>query len=136
MEFIFSIIFLMLFIAGIIEVIIMVYTYNVLADAAKEGVRYAVVHGTMNSASCSGPGGGGVTCADSTAANVASAVTSYAVYSGHSSTGMTVTTTYPDSSSAAPNRVRVTVSYPYEPLFGLGWPTITVNAAAEARIMY
>lgn len=135
-EFIFSIIFLMIFIAGIIEIIMLVYTYNVLADSAKEGVRYAIVHGTENTSSCSGPGAGSVTCSDSTAANVSTAVTTYAKFSGHSTASMTVTTTYPDSSSAAPNRVRVTVSYPYQPLLGLGWPTITVNAAAEGRIMY
>jgi len=31
--------------------------------------------------------------------------------------------------------VQIVVSYPYQPAFGLGWPTITVNAAAEGRIM-
>ena len=34
-----------------------------------------------------------------------------------------------------PNRVQVVVAYPYQPIFGLGWPTVTVNAAAEGRIM-
>jgi Flp pilus assembly protein TadG len=135
-EFIFAILFLMLFIAGIIEIIALVYTYNVLAESAKEGVRYAIVHGTGNTSSCSGPGGGGATCADSTAANVTTAVTTYASYSLHDTSAMTITTTYPDSSSVAPNRVRVTISYAYQPLFGLGWPTLTVNAAAEGRIMY
>ena len=137
-EFIFAILFLMLFVAGIIEIIALVYTYNVLAESAKEGVRYAVVHGSANTAACSGPGPSGVTgvTCDSTAANVSTAVTTYASYSLHDTSAMTITTTYPDSSSAAPNRVRVAISYPYQPFFGLGWPTITVNAAAEGRIMY
>ena len=135
-EFVFAILFLMLFVAGIIEIIALVYTYNVLAESAKEGVRYAIVHGTGNTSSCSGPGGGGATCADSTAANVTTAVTTYASYSLHDTSAMTITTTYPDSSSVAPNRVRVTVTYAYQPLFGLGWPTLTVNAAAEGRIMH
>lgn len=137
-EFLFAIIFLTIFIAGIIEMIMLVYTYNVLADSAKEGVRVAIVHGAANSSSCDGPGPSGVkgvTC-DSTAADVTTAVTTYARFSGHSTSAMTVTTSYPDSSSSAPSRVRVTVSYPYQPLFGLGWPTVTVNAAAEGRIMY
>ena len=49
--------------------------------------------------------------------------------------------TYPDAattkipSNGPPNRVQVVVAYPYEPFFGLGWPTVTVNAAAEGRIM-
>jgi hypothetical protein len=54
----------------------------------------------------------------------------------HSTSTMTVTVTYPDGSSAAPSRVAVDISYPYQPFFGLGWPSVTVNAAAAGRIMY
>ena len=53
-EFALIIVFLMLLIAGFIELVMMVYAYNVLADSAKEGVRYAVVHGSLN-ANPSGP---------------------------------------------------------------------------------
>ena len=45
-EFALTIVFVIMLIVGVIEIIVMVYTYNVLADAAKEGVRYAIVHGT------------------------------------------------------------------------------------------
>ena len=45
-EFALSIVLVMLLIVGSIELIVTVYTYSVLADAAKEGVRYAIVHGT------------------------------------------------------------------------------------------
>lgn len=117
-----------------IELIMMIYTYVVLAEAAKEGVRYAIVHGTLN-ANCSGPGSSGVTCLDASAANVTSAVTSYARLSLHDTSAMTITPTYPDSSSAAPARVRVVVSYPYRPFFSFGWAALTVRAAAEGRIM-
>jgi Flp pilus assembly protein TadG len=134
-EFVLTILFLMLFIFGTLELILLVYTYNVFADSAKEGVRYAIVHGTA-SANCSGPGGGGVTCTDSSGANVQSAVKSFAQYSMHSTSTMTVTVNYPDGSSVAPNRVAVHISYPYQPFFGLGWPTVTVNAAAAGRIMF
>ena len=68
--------------------------------------------------------------------NVQTAVTSYALYSMHSTASMSVNVTYVDSSSAPPNRVRVTVSYLYQPFFGLGWPSVTVNAASEGRIMF
>ncbi|MGH9359900.1 MAG: TadE family protein [Terriglobia bacterium] len=133
-EFVLSILFVVLLIFGILEFLMFIYTYNVLADSAKEGVRYAIVHGTGN-LNCSGPGGGGVTCSDSGNANVAAAVKNYAQYSFHNPADMTITVNYPDSSSAAPARVRVVVTYPYEPFFGLGWPKVTVRAAAEARIM-
>ncbi len=141
-EFALTIIFVFLLILGSLEMIVLVYTYSVLADAAKEGVRYAVVHGTgVGPANCSGPGGSGpgggsITCADNSASNVISAVTNYTSYSFHDSSAMTVTPTYQDGSSAAPSRIRVTVSYPYQPFFGLGWPTVTVNAAAQGRIVF
>src|SRR6266536_3618387 len=136
-EFALTIVFVMLLILAAIELTVMIYTYTVLADAAKEGVRYAIVHGTGNGTSkCSGPGGGGVTCTDSAAANVTAAVNRYTSLSFHDSTAMIVTATYPDASSVPPNRVRVTVSYDYQPIFGRGWPTVTVNAAAEGRIAF
>jgi len=125
----------MLLVFGVLELLLLLYTYDVLADAAKEGVRYAIVHGT-NSAACSGPGGGSVTCADSSGANVQAAVTSYARYSLHDPAAMTVAVTYPDSSSAAPARVLVHVSYRYQPLFGLGWPSVTVNASGAGRVVF
>ncbi len=134
-EFALTIVFLMVIILGMLEVIVLVYTYSVLADSAKEGVRYAIVHGTGNS-TCSGPGDAGVTCTDAPANNVKSAVTDWARLSLHDTSAMTVTPSYPDGSSAAPGRVRVVVTYPYQPFFGLGWPSVTVNAAAEGRIVY
>jgi len=56
---------------------------------------------------------------------------------------MTVTVNYnPGGNNGAvacnksPCLVRVTVSYPYQPFFGLGWPTVNVNAAAQGRIVF
>jgi hypothetical protein len=125
----------MLTIFGILELILLVYTYNVLADSAKEGVRYAIVHG-VGSANCSGPGNSNVSCPDTSGANVQAAVEQYAQYSFHSTAAMTIAVTYPDSSSAVPSRVQVQISYPYQPFFGLGWPTVQVNAAAAGRIVF
>jgi Flp pilus assembly protein TadG len=134
-EFALIIIFLMVFLLSFLEIVAMLYTYSALADSAKEGVRYGIVHGTLSSA-CNGPGGAaGVTC-DASAAGVTTAVTTYANYSLHGAGAMTITPTYPDGTSTPSSRVRVTVSYPYQAFFGLGWPTITVNAAAEGRIMF
>ena len=134
-EFILSILFVILTIFGMLELILFVYTYNVLADSAKEGVRYAVVHGT-NSSKCSGPGGAGVTCSDSSGGNVQATVRQYAQYSFHDTSQMTITVTYPDLSSAAPSRIQVQINYPYQPFFGLGWPTVPVKAAAAGRIVF
>ena len=136
-EFALTILIVMVILFGATEFVVMIYTYNVLADAAKEGVRYAIVHGTgRGAANCSGPGGGGISCSDSTGANIQSVVNNYTRLSFHNSAAMTVTPSYPDSSSAAPSRVRVTISYVYQPFTNLGWPSMTVNAAAEGRIVF
>jgi Flp pilus assembly protein TadG len=131
-EFVLSVVFLVLFIVGILELILMVYTYSVLADSAKEGVRYAIVHGSGNAAA-SGPT---CPCSDIDGSAGTGVVKTYAQYSLHDTSTMAVTVTYPDTSNDPPSRVRVAVSYPYQPFFGFGWPTVTVNAAAEGRIQY
>ena len=137
MEFALTIVMVIIVLFGAIEMTLMIYTYDVLADAAKEGVRYAIVHGTgVGAANCSGPGGGGVTCTDSTGSNIRTAVSKYTSLSFHDSTAMTVTPTFPDSSSVAPSRVRVTISYVYQPFLSIAWTTMTINAAAEGRFVF
>jgi hypothetical protein len=147
-EFALVIVFLMILVLSMLELLLMIHTYNVLADAAKEGVRYAIVHGSRNSVK-SGPT---CPCADidgpaappGTVPGYGSGygvVLTYAQYSLHDTTGMTVSVTYPDPGTAtipgnaSPNRVRVAVAYPYSPILGLSWATVTVYAAAEGRIM-
>jgi Flp pilus assembly pilin Flp len=145
-EFALIIVFIMMMILGSIELISLIHAYNALADSAKEGVRYAIVHGTNNST----PSGPTCPCTDidgpaappGTIPGYGSGygvVATYAQYSMHDITGMSVTVNYLDTANPPanqpPNRVQVTVSYPFRPLFNLGWPTVTVNAAAEGRIM-
>ncbi len=133
-EFALIIVFLVVFLISFLEITALVYTYSVLADSAKEGVRFGVVHGTLSS-TCNGPGAAGIAC-DAGATGVKAAVSNYLSSSLHDKAAMTVTPTYPDGSSKPSSRVRVVVSYPYQPFFGLGWPTVTVNAAAEGKIYF
>ena len=150
-EFALVVIILFVMVFSIVETIFFVSTYNVLANSAKEGVRYAIVHGANNS-QASGPT---CPCVDidgppapaGTIPGYGSGygvVKTFAQYSMHDITGtnMTVTVTYGPTDTPAvtplnktPNRVQVVVAYPYKPFFGFGWPTVTVNAAAEGRIM-
>jgi hypothetical protein len=146
-EFALVIVFLMILVLSMFELLMLLHTYNVLADSAKEGLRYAVVHGTKNST----PSGPTCPCVDidgpaappGTIPGYGSpygVVKTYAQYSLHDMTGLTVTVTYPDTANPpankVPNRVQVVVAYPYHPFFAvLGWPTVTVNAAAEGRIV-
>jgi Flp pilus assembly protein TadG len=133
LEFSLSVWTLLLMAFLIFEFCMMVYTYSVLGDAAREGVRYAVVHGT-DSSSCSGPSSG---CGDSTGSNVTAVVNGYAAVSFHNTSGMTVTPSWPDGTSTPASRVVVTITYPYIPYLYLGIisaPTMTI--VAEGRIVY
>lgn len=148
-EFMLVVVLLMLLVVAMTELIMLIYAYSVIADAAKEGIRYAIVHGNTGGL----PSGPTCPCADidgppapsGTVSGYGSGygvVKTYAQYSLHDVSGsaMTVTVAYPDTANAPankpPNRVRVDVSYPYAPIFGLGWPTVTLHAAAEGRIMF
>src|SRR5262245_10262364 len=135
-ELLLSILVLLIVVVGIIEMIGLIYTYTVLADAAKEGVRYAVVHGCNKAGSmCSGtctlnP------CTDSAGDNVTAWARQFLGASLHDPSAIPVTVSYPNGASKSTILVTVTISYPYQPLFGLSWPTITVKAKAEGRIFY
>ena len=158
-EFALVIIFLMIMVLSILEMVLFMHTYNVLADSAKEGVRYAIVHGYFNSNQSGSECTGSATCTCSTTCSDIygspapagttpgygsgyGVVKSFAQWSLHDTSSMTVTVTYGPADSPAvtplnkpPNRVQVTVAYPYRPIFGLNWPSFTVYAASEGRIM-
>lgn len=131
-EFSISILVLLFLIFWTFELSMMMYSYVVMGDAAKEGVRYAIVHG-LASGSCSGPSTG---CADSTGANVVSVVKTYAANSLHNTSAIVVQANYLDSSSAAPSRIQIKVAYTYIPYINLSWVAPTLVASAEGRIVY
>jgi len=140
-EFALLIVFIFVLFVSMLQFILLMYAYTTLADAAKEGVRYAVVHGTGSGGSlCSGPSPG---CGDSSGNNVKLGLASenwigvlpLTQLSFQAVSAGSVTIVYADDCSTPGCRVRVSVSHQYSPLFGLGWPSITLNAAAEGRIM-
>ena len=129
----------MLLIVGFVELIMMLHTYNVIADAAKEGVRYAIVHGAGNT----GASGPTCPCGAIDGAAGTGVVKTYAQYSLHDTTTMAVNVDYTivnngTACNKSPCMVRVTVSYQYQPFFGLGWwpIPIPVKAAAQGRIVF
>ena len=95
----------------------LMYTYTVMADAANEGVRYAIVHS-----------GGDV-------AGTTSKVTTFAQMSLHNTSGINVSVSFPDGSAAPPHRVRVTVSYTYVSWLSGYISTPTMNTYAEGRMI-
>lgn len=132
-EFAFSALTLILVVFAVFEFSMLLYTYTVLGEAAREGIRYAVVHGT-DSATCSGPSTG---CGDSTGNNIKSVVTNYAAESFHDTSAMVVTPSWPDSSSQPGQRVRVQITYTYIPYITIpGNVTPTMSLSAEGRIVF
>jgi Flp pilus assembly protein TadG len=124
-------VFLVIFL--IFEFCMSVYTYSVLSNAAREGIRYAVVHGTDRS-SCSGPSSG---CGDTGGSKVTAVVRDYASLSFHDISGMTVSPTWPDGTSTPTSRVKIVVSYPYIPYLQVpGFDSPTIHVTAEGRIVF
>ncbi len=101
----------------IFEVAWVMYTYSVLADAANEGVRYAVVHS-----------GGDAT-------GTQTKVATFAGTSLHNMTALSTSVTFPDGNASPPNRVRVTVSYTYVPWLSQFINTPTMHTYSEGRMI-
>jgi Flp pilus assembly protein TadG len=95
----------------------LMYTYSVMADAANEGVRYAIVHS-----------GGDTSSAQAR-------VATFAATSLHNVSAISTSITFPDGSSAPPNRVRVTVSYTYDPWLRQYITTPSMTTYAEGRMI-
>jgi Flp pilus assembly protein TadG len=122
----------MAMVLGIIELSMMCYTFGVVSEAARSGVRYAVIHGA-DSSTCSGPSTG---CTDSTGANVTAQVTAFAATFAKNRSAMAVTVSYPDSASTVPSRVIVSVAYTYKPLFAISATNHIFNVTEQGRIVY
>ena len=95
----------------------LMYTYSVLADAANEGVRYAIVH------SGGDPAG------------TQAKVQTFAGASMHNVNALSTSVTFPDGSSAPPNRVRVSVTYTYIPSLPQFITAPTMHSFAEGRMV-
>jgi Flp pilus assembly protein TadG len=132
LEFAFVVVVLVVLMVSILEMTMFVYTYSALTDAAKEGVRYALVHGSSGTAAAGPTGGSG--CLSS--GPVVNTVQTYAALSLHSATSMSINVCYPDSSNQPGSRVQVNLNYPYQPLFGLRWASVTISATSAGRIMF
>jgi Flp pilus assembly protein TadG len=137
-EFALTIGILVFLLVGMLELTMFVYTYSVLADAAKEGVRYAIVHGASVSGLTSGDTSSTPwpTCQTKATGSLLTTVQTFAVASLHSASTMNIYACYPDGSNKPGSAVQVSVSYLYQPLFGLGWPKVTVSANSAGRIMF
>jgi Flp pilus assembly protein TadG len=137
-EFAFVVVFLVLLLVSILEMTMFIYTYAALTNAAKEGVRYAIVHGASTGTTVLGSpvASPWPPCATAATGTLLSTVQTYAALSLHNTSSMSIDACYPDGDNKPGSAVQVTVSYPYQPLFGLRWASVTVSANSVGRIMF
>jgi Flp pilus assembly protein TadG len=101
----------LLLVTGIFDVARAVWQENTLAYAAREGTRYAIVHGASGSPIV-GPCTNCLNPVSNNLQNITNAVTSSAV----GVYGIDVTINYPDGGNNRNQRVSVDVSAPFTPL--------------------
>jgi Flp pilus assembly protein TadG len=117
----------------IVEMGRMLVVYTTIADAAREGVRYAVVHGSTRTAgttvnSASGPG--------NNPAQVLTVVTNFAGGGLLTLSLLIISVTYPNGSNAPGQPVNITVVYPYDPLTTYFSKTLRLGSAAQGIIVF
>lgn len=134
--------FIFLIFVSVLQMILLMFSYNTLTDAAKEGLRYAIVHGTGN-INCSSPNTS-TTCTSPSGApynDVKDVVVNFGAASLQGITRSDVTVTYfaksPSGTACGDPgcMVSVVVQHNYAPLFGLGWPRVTLYGKAQGRIL-
>jgi Flp pilus assembly protein TadG len=109
---------------GVFEMCRMVLVYTTIANAARAGTRYAIVHGSDASA---------------TSGQIQAVVTAYlrAAPMTAANASFQSTPNYPDSCTDPGCRVTVKVTYPYDPWVGyFPWGTINLGSTAQGVITY
>jgi Flp pilus assembly protein TadG len=120
---------------GMIDAARAVWNYNTLAEATREGTRYAIVHGSK-ATDPSGPGSSHYT-APSTDTKVTEKVQQFG--GALSTSKLTVQSQWIDGTNAAGDRVQVTSSYQFTPFFsfaGFGSLTFTMTSSSTMKITY
>jgi Flp pilus assembly protein TadG len=109
---------------GLIQVCIAFYAYEAISDLAREGTRYAIVHGSTCET------GAGASCT-ATASSIQTYVKGIGLLNSNS---LTVTATFPDGTEAPGSRVKVVVQYtsPYK----IPWMTTSPISMSSTSEMY
>jgi Flp pilus assembly protein TadG len=117
----------------VLEVGRMVLVYTTVANAARAGVRYAIVHGSTRAAgatqdNASGPG--------QDPAQVLKVITNFAGAGLLTTSRLVAHVTYPGGSNAPGQYVTITVVYPYDPLTTYFSKTLRRGSATSGIIVY
>ncbi len=127
-EFGFVAFLLTMVIFGVVEMCRMLLVYTTVANAARAGVRYAIVHGSDSSVSTS---------------QVQTVVNGYLGVGTVNTANATVTVTYPDPAGASPSgctspgcHITVAVSYPYDPFTTYFPLSVHLGSASQGVITF
>jgi Flp pilus assembly protein TadG len=117
----------------VVEMGRMLLVYATVANAAREGVRYAIVHGSSRTTgatadSASGPG--------ANPAQVLTVVKSFASAGLLTTSLLVVNVTYPNGSNAPGQIVNITVVYPYDPLTTYFSKSLRLGSASQGVIVF
>jgi hypothetical protein len=117
----------------VVETARMALVYTVVAESAREGVRYAIVHGSTRPAGTadydsSGPG--------NNPAQVVTVVDNFAGTAPLSLSLLLVNVTYPGNSNAPGQSVNVSVVYPYNPLTTFFPATVQLGSVSQGIILF
>lgn len=117
----------------VVEMGRMLLVYTTVANAARAGVRYAIVHGSTRAVGIT------VDSASGPASNPAQVVTVIQNFAG---TGLltisrlVINVTYPGASNAPGQTVNITVVYPYDPLTTYFSKTLRLGSASQGVIVF
>ena len=121
---------LFIVIFGIVEMGRMLLVYTTLTNAARGGVRYAMVHGSDRAGSgVNGPSSTGATT------NVQNTVTALASAGALNTGNLVVHVNYLDGTNTPGSRVSVTAMYPYDPFTALPL-SVNLSSVSEGVITF
>ena len=112
---------------GVVEIGRMVLVYTSIANAARAGSRYAIVHGADRTGSgVNGPSGPGSTT------QVQTVVQNFASVGLLDTSRLVIAVNYPNGNSVG-STVSVTVSYPYDPFVTYFNPMLSTTIATTSQ---
>jgi Flp pilus assembly protein TadG len=132
---------LMMLLIGAFDLGMVVFRQHVLSEAARQGVRQAIVHGSLAPAGWNGGPWGPSTYGGSTTYWNDSDIKAQTIapyLAGNDPSTVTVKYEWPDGSNAVEKRVRVTLTTTWTPIIGFifGNQTYTITASSMMPIAH
>jgi Flp pilus assembly protein TadG len=117
----------------VVELGRMLLVYTTVANAARAGVRYAIVHGSSRAVGSATNNASGPT---SNPAQVLTVVSDFAGIGMLTTSLLVINVTYPGASNAPGQTVNITVVYPYNPLVTYFKWTVRLGSASQGVILF